>query len=106
MHLDKVTETANREWYLYLIQTAAGALYTGISTDVERRFTAHSRGQGAKALRGRGPLTLVFSRPVGDHANALRLEYRVKQLTRSRKRKLIDDQPIDIREWLAQLLPH
>ncbi len=63
MHLDKVTETANREWYLYLIQTAAGALYTGVSTDVERRFTAHSRGQGAKALRGRGPLTLVFSRP-------------------------------------------
>ena len=49
-------------WFLYLIRTADNKLYTGITTDVERRYQQHQSGKGAKALRGKGELTLVFPR--------------------------------------------
>ncbi|EET7826219.1 GIY-YIG nuclease family protein [Escherichia coli] len=65
-------------WFLYLIRTADNKLYTGITTDVERRYQQHQSGKGAKALRGKGELTL-----------ALRAEYRVKQLTKRQKERLV-----------------
>ncbi len=76
-------------WYLYLIRTADNKLYTGITTDVERRYQQHQSGKGAKALRGKGELTLAFSAPVGDRSLALRAEYRVKQLTKRQKERLV-----------------
>jgi putative endonuclease len=80
-------------WSLYLVRTAEGSLYTGVTTDVQRRFREHEnkdlRNKGAKALRGKGPLMLVFEIVVGDRSNALRLEYRVKQLSRASKEQLI-----------------
>lgn len=81
----------SREWFLYLVRTDGGALYTGISTDVERRFAEHQAGapKGARALRGKGPLELVFHSPVGDRSRASRLEWRIKQWPRSRKEALV-----------------
>ncbi|HFZ8996088.1 TPA: GIY-YIG nuclease family protein [Citrobacter freundii] len=76
-------------WYLYLIRTADNALYTGITTDVARRYQQHQRGKGAKALRGKGELTLAFSALVGDRSLALRAEYRIKQLTKRQKEQLV-----------------
>ena len=76
-------------WYLYLIRTADNALYTGITTDVARRYQQHQQGKGAKALRGKGDLTLAFSAPVGDRSLALRAEYRVKKLTKRQKERLV-----------------
>ena len=76
-------------WFLYLIRTADNKLYTGITTDVERRYQQHQSGKGAKALRGKGELTLAFSAPVGDRSLALRAEYRVKQLTKRQKERLV-----------------
>lgn len=76
-------------WSLYLIRTADNSLYTGITTDVARRFMQHQNGKGAKALRGRGELTLAFSAPVGERSLALRMEYRIKQLTKRQKERLV-----------------
>ena len=76
-------------WFLYLVRTADNALYTGITTDVARRFLQHQTGKGAKALRGKGELQLAFSAPVGDRSLALRLEYRIKQLTKRQKERLV-----------------
>ncbi|WP_194207073.1 GIY-YIG nuclease family protein [Superficieibacter sp. 1612_C1] len=76
-------------WYLYLIRTQKNALYTGITTDVARRFVQHQTGKGAKALRGKGELTLAFSEEVGERSLALRLEYRIKQLTKRQKERLV-----------------
>ena len=73
-------------WHLYLLETAGGALYTGITTDVDRRLAEHAAGRGAKALRGRGPLTLRHREPVGSHGEALRLEAEIKRLSATRKR--------------------
>jgi putative endonuclease len=77
-------------WHLYLVETAGGALYTGITTDVERRLAEHAAGRGAKALRGKGPLTLRHSEPVGGHGEALRREAEIKRLGAAAKRAWID----------------
>ena len=76
-------------WSLYLIRTADNSLYTGITTDVARRFMQHQSGKGAKALRGKGELILAFSAPVGERSLALRMEYRIKQLTKRQKERLV-----------------
>ena len=81
------------QWSLYLIRTAQASLYTGVTTDVQRRFAEHEnknkKNKGAKALRGKGPLRLVFKIVVGNRYDALKLEYRVKQLSRTDKQGLI-----------------
>lgn len=78
-------------WFVYMVRTARGALYTGITTDVARRFAEHQAGapKGARSLRGKGPLELVFSAPVASRAEASRLEWQVKQWPRRRKLALI-----------------
>ena len=78
------------EFSLYIVRCADGALYTGIATDVDKRLAEHASGvRGAKFLRGRGPLEVVFAESVGDRASALRLEHRVKRLTRAQKLELV-----------------
>ncbi len=78
-------------WTLYMVRSADSRLYTGITTDPGRRIEEHRRGgrRGAKALRGRAPLNLVFSCSFADRSTALTAEYRVKQLSRSMKERLI-----------------
>ena len=76
-------------WKLYILRCGDGTLYTGITTDVEKRFTAHSSGKGAKYTRGRGPLKLVFQEDCGDHSSALKREAEIKKLSREEKEKLI-----------------
>ncbi len=82
------------EWFVYMIRTARGALYTGITTDVERRFGEHQAGapKGARSLRGKGPLTLVFQAPAGDRSRASRLEWHIKRWPRPRKEALVRGQ--------------
>ncbi|WP_340148236.1 GIY-YIG nuclease family protein [Billgrantia montanilacus] len=81
-------------WYLYMLETPRGALYTGITTDVARRVAQHEAGRGAKALRGRGPLTLVHHEAVGIHGDALRLEAEVKRLSAVGKRSWIKNRQV------------
>lgn len=78
-------------WSVYLLRCRNGELYTGIATDVSRRLGEHqqSRGKGAKYLRGRGPLQLVFERSVGSRGLALRVERRIKRLKKTYKEQLI-----------------
>ena len=76
-------------WYLYILRCGDGTLYTGITTDVERRLEAHRQGRGAKYTRGRGPLELAYQEECGTHSEALKREYAVKQLTREEKEDLI-----------------
>ncbi|WCN10305.1 GIY-YIG nuclease family protein [Marinomonas mediterranea] len=78
------------DWSLYLVRTCMNTLYTGITTDVERRFLEHCSGgpKGARYLRGKGPLSLVWYEQVGSRSEASKLEYRVKKLCKSDKERL------------------
>ena len=81
--------TMGNQWFVYILRCSDGTLYTGITTDVEKRFAAHSSGKGAKYTRGRGPLELVYCDECGDHSAALKREVQIKKLSREEKEKLI-----------------
>lgn len=96
-----MTDTTPTPWHLYMLRLPSGMLYTGITTDVARRLAQHQAGKGAKALRGKGELTLAFHYQVGDRSTALKLEYRVKQLSKIQKERLVNHPPLS----LEYLLP-
>ena len=77
----------DQQWYLYILRCRDGSLYTGITTDVEKRLEAHRSGKGAKYTRGRGPLELVHSEECGSHSQALKREMEIKAMPRERKLK-------------------
>lgn len=74
-----------------MIRCVDNTLYTGISTDVERRFHEHATGgkRSAKYLRGKDPLKLVFQLAVPDRGTASRIENKIKQLRKVDKESLI-----------------
>ena len=79
------------EYSVYIVRCADDTYYTGIAADVARRMNEHeSSPRGAKYLKGRGPLVLVYSEIIGDRSAASRVEYQIKQLNRAGKEALID----------------
>jgi putative endonuclease len=78
-------------WSVYMVRCRDGVIYTGITTDLERRLAQHvgRRAGGAKFLRGRGPLCVLLQRPVGSRGLALAVEARLKRLGRPDKLALV-----------------
>lgn len=75
---------------IYILRCADASLYTGIALNVRRRLEEHRSGaRGAKYLRGRLPVELVFEAAAGDRSDALRLEHRVKRMSKGDKEALI-----------------
>jgi len=84
-----------------MLRCADDSLYTGIATDVDRRLAEHSSGRrGAKYLKGRLPVSLVFVYEAGDRSSASRLEYRIKRLSRAEKERLVNA-PQQIGKWIV-----
>lgn len=81
----------DKNWYLYIIQCGDDTLYTGITVDVSRRFTMHCSGKGAKYIRGRSPLKLVYQECCGNHSDALKRECQIKAMPRADKEALIEN---------------
>lgn len=79
-------------WSVYLIETKSGSLYCGICTNLQRRFKEHTANSKlcAKALRGKGPLTLKYASVIGDRSTALKVEYWLKQQPKTFKHGLIE----------------
>ena len=76
-------------WYLYIIRCGDGTLYTGITTDIEKRLEVHRAGKGAKYTRGRLPLDVVYRESCGTHSDALKREIAVKRMSRKEKEELL-----------------
>jgi len=73
-----------------MLRTRQGTLYTGITTDVQRRLAEHQSGKaGARSLRGKGPLQLVWQCPVLNRSTASRLEAALKRLSKSNKERIV-----------------
>ncbi|MDN3701861.1 GIY-YIG nuclease family protein [Vibrio artabrorum] len=77
------------DWVVYLIRNSHNALYCGVTNNLQRRFKQHQIGKGAKALKGKGPLELVWSLVVRSKSEALKTEYAIKQWPKSRKENLV-----------------
>ncbi len=83
------------DWHLYLIRTTYGALYTGITKDIGLRFAEHQSdsNNGAKALRSKGPLQLVYGVKIGSHRLALKAEAVIKKRSKAYKETLVSANP-------------
>ncbi len=75
-------------WFVYMIETDQNHLYTGISTDVEKRFKQHQSGKGAKFFRMQTPKKIVYTCMCTSKEEALQQEHHIKNLSKLEKRKL------------------
>lgn len=78
-------------WSVYLLRCRGGRLYTGISTDVARRYAQHVRGTGAKFTRAHPPEALLAQRACESRQAAHRLEYQIKRLSAEAKQALVQE---------------
>ena len=78
---------ASSAWWVYVLHCADGTLYTGITTDVDRRIAEHNGdgAPGARYTRSRRPVRLLHVEPAADRAEATRRELAIKRLDRERK---------------------
>lgn len=81
-----VASMSEASWYLYLIECADGALYTGIALDPAARYALHRAGKGAKYTRANRPVRLIGVIPYPDRGSATRAEIAFKKLKAAEKR--------------------
>lgn len=91
-------------WSLYIIETRHGHWYTGITTDVAARISTHESGRGAKNLKGKGPLKLVFSYEVGSKSQASKLEWQVKKLRKEHKVQFVNSCGVESNAVIKSLM--
>jgi putative endonuclease len=76
-------------WQVYIILCSDDSLYTGITTDMERRFLQHEQGRGAKYFRGRKPLRVIYREDGHSRSSATRREAGIKAMSRPDKLGLV-----------------
>ena len=79
------------DWAVYMLRCSDGSLYTGITTDVERRLDEHNSGNGSKYVRSRLPAKLAYTEGGHDQSSALSREAEIKSMTKSEKESLADE---------------
>ena len=72
-----------------MIRCSDNSLYTGITTDINRRFLQHSEGKGAKYFRGRIPLQVVYHEGNHSRCSAAGKEYFIKSMSRAEKERMV-----------------
>jgi putative endonuclease len=77
-------------WFVYIIRCTDNALYTGITTDLQRRFNAHKNKKGAKYFYAHTPSEIVYTETAKDRSNATKRELSIKKLSHSKKILLIN----------------
>ena len=78
-------------WFTYLLRCADNSLYTGVTTDLQRRLFEHNNSNklGAKYTRARRPVYLAYAEKNGDRKTACQREYQIKQLKKQQKEFLV-----------------
>lgn len=78
-------------FYVYILKCSDNTLYTGFTVDLESRIQTHNKGLGAKYTRGRTPVKLVYKEEYDTKSEALKREYKIKQLSRKSKLQIIKE---------------
>ena len=86
-----MSNSIEKKHYVYILKCSDGTLYTGWTTDVQKRLETHNSGKGAKYTRSRLPAELVYTEEYDDKIEAQKREYAIKQLSRLEKEALIDN---------------
>lgn len=83
-------------WWVYIVRCADNSLYTGITTDLQRRIDEHNQGNtGSRYTRARRPVELVYSEPASSRSDASKREHQIKQLPAAKKQRLTTKSPAD-----------
>jgi putative endonuclease len=81
---------AKPQWWVYVLRCRDGTLYTGVTTDCDRRLAQHNAGKASKYTRARRPVQMVYRERAAGHGEALRREFAIKKLPRAAKETLIE----------------
>lgn len=76
--------------YIYIVECKDGSLYTGWTTDINKRINEHNKGKGAKYTRGRRPIVLKYFEQFNTKEEAMKREYQIKKMNRRDKLKLLE----------------
>ena len=76
-------------YYVYILRCSDDTLYTGITTDPERRLKQHNSGTAAKYTRSRRPVEMVYKETALGKSEALKRELEIKALSRNQKLELV-----------------
>jgi putative endonuclease len=79
------------KYCVYMVECKYGTYYTGYTNDIKKRIAAHNNGTGAKYLRGRGPVKLVFIKKYATAKEAQSREWYLKRLPRKKKEELVNE---------------
>lgn len=79
-------------WMVYILECEDGSLYTGITTDMNRRIQEHKSGKGGNYTRSHKPLRLVYTESCRDRSDASKREYEIKALSRKKKLEMISEE--------------
>ena len=87
----------SQAWFVYMVRCQNGAIYTGITNDLTKRIKKHNSGKGSKSCRSHGlPVRLEIAIQQSDKSHALRLEARIKKLSKKHKEQFIDTAKRDL----------
>jgi len=75
----------DEDWLVYLLLCSDNTIYTGITNNLDKRIATHNKGKGAKYTKARLPVKLIKFFVTADKSSALKLEYKIKQLSRKEK---------------------
>jgi len=78
-------------YFIYLLECADKSIYTGITTDVKRRFEEHKEGKASHYTNARGAVKILYTEKCKDRSSALKREMDIKKLSREKKLDLIEN---------------
>ncbi len=76
-------------YFVYLLTCADDSIYTGIATDVKRRFAEHMKGTASRYTRAKKPVKIIYTEKYSDRSSALKREAEIKKWPRSAKLALV-----------------
>ena len=80
----------DKKYYVYILLTESNTLYCGYTDDVEKRFEKHKQGLAAKYTKSHKPVKIVYKKEFDSKSEAMKEEYRIKRLPRTKKLDLIN----------------
>jgi putative endonuclease len=83
---------SSHSWVVYILRCKDSTLYTGISKNAKKRVVTHNAGKGARYTKTRRPVVMVYVETGFTHGEALKREYKIKQLSKAKKEELISNQ--------------
>ena len=75
----------DKNWFVYILECSDGSYYTGITNNLEKRMKSHKSGKGSKYVRAKGFNQLLDSKKYTTKSEALKVEYRIKQISKNKK---------------------